>query len=84
MVKYLFNIQMYINFVMLNKNNDMNEEIRNALKYILTKKMFVKNALSSYSKMMNLTGFNYEREINALLDQLKALEDLEKELEKRK
>jgi hypothetical protein len=75
---------MYIIFAVLNKNNDMNEEIRNALKYILTKKIFVKNAIASYSKMMNLTGLNYEKEINALLDQLKALEELEKELEKRK
>jgi ribosome assembly protein YihI (activator of Der GTPase) len=62
----------------------MNEEIKNALRNILIKKMFVKNAITNYSNMMNLTGLNYNKEIDALLDQLDALEKIEKELEKRK
>jgi hypothetical protein len=76
---------MFITFVVLNKKNkNMNEEIRNVLKNILVKKMFVKNAITSYSKMMSLTGRNYNEELNALLDELKILETLEKELEKKK
>jgi hypothetical protein len=62
----------------------MNEEIREALKNIYIKKMFVRNALTSYSKMMEMTNLNYEKEMNALLDQFNALEKIEKELEKRK
>jgi retron-type reverse transcriptase len=76
---------MFIIFEPSNKTIiNMNEELRHLLKNILVKKMFVKNALENYRKMMNLTGFNYNKEINDLLDELNTLDKLEKELEKRK
>jgi len=53
------------------------------LKNVLIKKTFIKHALEQYRKMMGLTGLDYEKEINELLDQLILLEKLEKELRKK-
>jgi len=50
------------------------------LKNVLIKKAQVKHALEQYRIMMSLTGLNYEKEINTLLDELILLEKLEKEL----
>ena len=49
-------------------------------KNILIKKAQVKHALEQYRKMMSLTGLDYEKEINELLDQLLLLNKIEKEL----
>ena len=62
----------------------MDDGIKNQLQIILIKKMFVKNALKQLQKMMELTGKNYEKEINEVLDQLNALEKYEAELKRRK
>ena len=61
----------------------MKEELRNALKNIQIEKMMTKNALESYRKMSLITGLEYEREINALLDKLLILDKLEKEIRKK-
>ncbi|MCD8029703.1 MAG: hypothetical protein LUF85_02390 [Bacteroides sp.] len=58
----------------------MNEEIKKLLADIAVKKMFAKNALKSYSQMMKITGLNYDKEINTLLDQIKKLEEWETKL----
>ncbi|MFT3946271.1 MAG: hypothetical protein QM763_04785 [Agriterribacter sp.] len=55
-----------------------------ALKTILVKKMLVKHALEQYRKMMKLTGMDYEKEVNELLEQLQILTKIEKELTKKK
>ena len=55
-----------------------------ALKTILVKKMLVKHALEQYRKMMQLTGKDYEKEVNELLEQLQILTKIEKELTKKK
>lgn len=55
-----------------------------ALKTILVKKMLVKHALEQYRKLMELTGKDYEKEMNGLLDQLQILVKIEKELTKKK
>lgn len=54
-----------------------------ALKFILIKKGQVKHALGQYRKMMKLTGRNYDKEINQLLDELNTLTKIEKELSKK-
>lgn len=54
-----------------------------ALKTLLVKKMLVKHALEQYRKMMQLTGRNYEKEVNELLEQLQILIKIEKELTKK-
>ena len=54
------------------------------LKNVLLKKMEVKHALDQYRKMIELTGLNYEREVNYLLDQLSILEKIENELSTKK
>ncbi|MDR1718195.1 MAG: hypothetical protein LBS20_20370 [Prevotella sp.] len=61
----------------------MEEEIRRMLQNIQIRKMMVKNALESYRKMSGIYGKDYDKEKNALLDELIALEKLEKELRKR-
>lgn len=55
-----------------------------ALKQVLVQKMMVKHAIEQYRKMMEITGKDYEKQINILLDQLITLEKLEKELSKKK
>lgn len=55
-----------------------------ALKTILVKKMLVKHALEQYRKLMQLTGKDYEKEVNELLEQLQLLTKIEKELTKKK
>ena len=42
------------------------------------------DALEQYRKMMLITGKDYENAVNALLDQLKILTKIEKELTKKK
>lgn len=55
-----------------------------ALKTILVKKTLVKHALEQYRKLMQLTGKDYEKEVNELLEQLQILTKIEKELTKKK
>lgn len=60
--------------------DNLNEVQKVIHKNILIKKAQVKHALEQYRKMMNLTGLDYEKEINELLDQLMLLDKIEKEL----
>ncbi len=46
--------------------------------------MLVKHALEQYRKLMLLTGNDYEKELNELLEQLQILTKIEKELTKKK
>ncbi|MGC4130533.1 MAG: hypothetical protein QM564_13495 [Bergeyella sp.] len=48
------------------------------LKNVAIKKAQVNHALTQYVKMMKLTGLNYEKETDDLLDQLGELEKQEK------
>gem|GEM_PF-1806101 len=56
------------------------KQVKELLKNIIIKKAQVKHALSQYRIMMNITGLDYEKEINQMLDELLVLNKLEKEL----
>jgi len=62
----------------------MTEQIRNILRNIPFMRMETKSELEKYRYMMSETGRNYEREINAELDKINMLNELEKELMKKK
>lgn len=60
-----------------------NEEVKKILQDLLIEKMLVKNALKSFSKMMQITKQDYNKEVNDLLDKLEKLERLEREIQKK-
>lgn len=76
--------QMVIIFVMSNKSNDMNnDERKELLKNIQMMKMQIKSELEKLRFSME-NGIYVEKEVNILLDKLRNLEKIEKEIEKKK
>lgn len=75
---------MVIIFVMSNKSNDMNnDERKELLKNIQMMKMQIKSELEKLRFSME-NGIYVEKEVNILLDKLRNLEKIEKEIEKKK
>ena len=62
----------------------MTEQEKEILRNIPLLKMEAKSNLEKYRFMMSITHKNYEREINAELDRISRLDELEKELIKKK
>jgi len=56
------------------------KELNELLKQVVLEKAQVKHMLSQYKKIMDLTGLNYEKEVNVLLDRLIILAERESKL----
>jgi hypothetical protein len=75
---------MVITFVMSNKQNYMNnDERKELLKNIQMMKMQIKSELEKLRFSME-NGIYVDKEVDILLDRLRNLENIEKEIEKKK
>ena len=62
----------------------MDEDLRQALKDVIVRKMQIKHALEQFRKLQEDSGRIYRKEIDFLLDRLNALNKYEEELNKLK